>query len=55
MRKKNNGKRFNTILGSWYSFQLEQFIEYKAQESGKIVRQKVTRISLSVCSNRLHG
>ena len=37
MRKRNNGKRVNTMLGSWSPFQLEQFIEYKAQESGKTV------------------
>ena len=37
MRKKNNGRRFNRKLGSWSPFQLEQFIEYKAQEMGKTV------------------
>ncbi len=37
MRRKHNGRRFNTMLGSWSPYQLEQFIEYKAENTGKTV------------------
>jgi putative transposase len=51
MRKRNNGKRFNTMLGSWSPFQLEQFIEYKAQESGKTVIYINPRYTSQRCSS----
>jgi len=36
-RKKEQGKRFNSILNGWSYYQLEQFIEYKATKKGKRV------------------
>ncbi len=37
MRKKKNGKKFNTKLGSWSPKQLEEFIKYKSESLGKMV------------------
>ena len=37
MKTKGNGRRFNHKLGSWSPYQLEQFIEYKAEDLGKSV------------------
>lgn len=36
-KKKRNGKRFNRKLGSWSYGELQRFIQYKAEEQGKIV------------------
>ncbi len=51
MRRKNNGKGFNTMLGSWSPFQLEQFIEYKAQEMGKTVIYVNPKYTSQRCSS----
>ena len=37
MRRRGNGKRFNGKIGSWSPFQLEQFMEYRAEDPGKSV------------------
>ena len=52
MRGKSNGRRFNHKLGSWSPYQLEQFIEYKAEEMGKTmiyVNPKFTSQKCSKC------
>jgi IS605 OrfB family transposase len=36
-RTKENGKRFNRLLGSWSPNELERFIDYKAESRGKLV------------------
>ena len=51
MRKKNNGKRFNTMIGTWSPFQLEQFMEYKAHERGKTVIYINPRYTSQGCSS----
>ena len=51
MRKKNKGKRFNTMLGSWSPFQLEQFMEYKAHEREKTVIYINPRYTSQRCSS----
>ena len=50
MRKRNNGKRFNTLLGSWSPRQLEQFMEYKAWEIGKTVIYVNPKYTSQKCS-----
>ena len=54
MRKKDNGKRFNTLLGSWSPFQLEQFMEYKAEDMGKTVIYVNPRYTSQRCSSCGH-
>lgn len=52
MRTKRNGKKFNHKPGSWSPYQLEQFIEYKAEEMGKTmiyVNPKFTSQKCSKC------
>ena len=51
MRRKQNGNRFNRMLGSWSPYQLEQFIEYKAQDKGKIVMYVNPRHTSQRCSS----
>ncbi|EQD26062.1 IS605 family transposase OrfB, partial [mine drainage metagenome] len=62
MRKKKNGRRFNKMLGSWSPYQLEQFIEYKANDRKKsvvYVNPKYTSQKCSSCGyinrNNRHG
>ena len=50
MRHKSNGRRFNSKLGSWSPFQLEQFIRYKAQDVGKVVVDVDPRHTSQKCS-----
>jgi len=52
--KKENGKRFNKILGSWSWKQLETFLSYKAELLGKkveFVDARYTSQKCSVCSH----
>jgi len=52
--KKKNGKRFNKILSSWSWKQLETFLSYKAELSGKkvcFVDARYTSQKCSVCSH----
>jgi IS605 OrfB family transposase len=49
-RKKEQGKRFNSILNGWSYFQLETFVEYKAKLSGKRVEYVDARYSSQKCS-----
>jgi IS605 OrfB family transposase len=50
MRKKRNGRRFNGLIGSWSPYQLEQFIEYKAEDMGKAVVYVDPRYTSQKCS-----
>ena len=36
-KKKRNGKKFNSKLGSWFFAQLQRFLEYKAEQANKTV------------------
>lgn len=49
-RKKEQGKRFNSILNGWSYYQLEQFIEYKATKKGKLVEYVDARYTSQKCS-----
>jgi len=49
-RKKEQGKRFNSILNGWSYYQLEQFIEYKATKNGKRVEYVDARYTSQKCS-----
>ncbi len=51
MKKKSNGRRFNHKLGSWSPFQLQQFIEYKAEDSGKTLIYVNPKYTSQKCSN----
>ncbi len=37
MRQNGQGRKFRKMLGSWSPSELEKFIEYKAEDAGKIV------------------
>ena len=37
MRENGHGRRFRSMLGSWSPYELERFIEYKANDAGKNV------------------
>ena len=50
MRKKRNGRRFNTMLGSWSPFQLEQFVEYMSQDMNKTVVYVNPKHTSKICS-----
>lgn len=51
MGNKKNGRRFNGMPGSWSPFQLEQFIEYKAEYAGKTVIYVNPRYTSQRCSS----
>ncbi len=51
MKKKSNGRRFNHKLGSWSPFQLDQFMDYKAEEMGKAVIHVNPKYTSQKCSN----
>jgi IS605 OrfB family transposase len=51
MRKKSNGRRFNHKLGSWSPFQLDQFMDYKAEDSGKTLIYVNPKYTSQECSN----
>lgn len=53
-RKKEQGKRFNSILNGWSYYQLEQFIKYKATGEGKRVEFVDARYTSQKCSNCNH-
>ena len=53
-RRKELGKRFNSILNGWSYNQLEQFIDYKAKREGKrmeFVDARYTSQKCSICSH----
>jgi len=50
MKKNFKGKRFRKKLGSWSPAELEKFIEYKAEESGKEVILVNPRYTSQKCS-----
>ena len=37
MRQNGQGRKFRKMFGSWSPCELEKFIEYKAEDEGKIV------------------
>ena len=49
-RQKKNGKKFNSLLGSWSPSQLELFIIYKAENLGKVVVEIDPRYTSQRCS-----
>lgn len=49
-RKKEQGKKFNSILNGWSYYQLEQFVKYKAQLAGKQVEYVDARYTSQKCS-----
>jgi len=51
MKKKSNGRRFNHKLGSWSPFQLDQFMDYKAEDSGKTLIYVNPKYTSQECSN----
>ena len=51
MKKKKNGKKPKAMLGSWSPYQLEQFMEYKAYEKGKIIIYVNPRYTSQRCSS----
>ncbi len=51
MKKKSNGRRFNHKLGSWSPFQLDQFMDYKAEDSGKTLIHVNPKYTSQKCSN----
>ena len=50
MKRKKNGRKFNGKLGSWSPYQLEQFIEYKAEDAGKSVLYVDPKYTSQKCS-----
>lgn len=50
LKKKGNGKRFNAKLGSWSFFQLQTFLRYKAEQTGKTVISVNPRHTSQTCS-----
>ena len=50
-KKKSNGRRFNRKLGRWSYFQLQEFLEYKAEELGKLVVYVNPAYTSQTCSN----
>ena len=53
-RKKEVGKRFNSILNGWSYYQLENFIDYKATGKGKRVEFVDARFTSQKCSHCGH-
>jgi len=50
LKKKNNGKRFNSKLGSWSFAQLQTFLQYKAEQISRIVVTVNPRNTSQTCS-----
>ena len=50
MKHKGIGRRFNHKLGSWSPYQLQQFMEYKAEEMGKSVKYVDPKYTSQKCS-----
>ncbi len=53
-RKKEQGKRFNSILNGWSYYQLENFVDYKAKREGKRVEFVDARYTSQKCSSCGH-
>jgi IS605 OrfB family transposase len=49
-RKREQGRRFNSILNNWSYYQLEQFVKYKAALVGKRVEYVDARYTSQKCS-----
>ena len=50
MKMKKNGRRLNSKIGSWSPFQLQQFVEYKAEDLRKVVVYVDPRYTSQTCS-----
>jgi transposase, IS605 OrfB family, central region len=50
IRKQNKGRKFNKKLGNWSFCELQQFVEYKAEEIGKKVIYINPRYTSQTCS-----
>lgn len=54
IKNGNKGKRFNKKLGNWSYYQLENFIQYKAEELGKLTIKVDPRHTSQKCSKCGH-
>ncbi len=50
LRKRRNGRRFNSKLGSWSFAQFQRFLQYKAEQVGKTVVSVNPRHTSQTCS-----
>ena len=50
-RNKHKGKRMNRWLNSWSFYQLQEFITYKAEMQGKLVKKVNPYMTSQTCSN----
>lgn len=50
-RNKHKGKRLNRWLNSWSFYQLQEFITYKAEMQGKLVKKVNPYMTSQTCSN----
>lgn len=50
LKRKRNGRRFNSKLGSWSFSQLQCFLQYKTEQTGKIVIFVDPRYTSQICS-----
>jgi putative transposase len=48
--RKENGKKFNKMLGGWSHRQLQSLLKYKAEDMGKIVIEVNPRYTSQRCS-----
>ena len=51
MKQKKNGRKFNSKLGSWSFSQLQVFLQYKAEQTGKTVVSVNPRHTSQTCSH----
>jgi len=49
IRKQRKGKRMNWILGNWSFFQLQSFIQYKAERKGIVVVRVKPNYTSQIC------
>jgi IS605 OrfB family transposase len=54
IKKQNKGRKFNHKLGNWSFHQLQTFIEYKAENVGKIVLYVKPQYTSQTCSRCGH-
>jgi IS605 OrfB family transposase len=50
LKKRKNGRRFNSKLGSWSFAQFQRFLQYKAEQVGKTVVSVNPRHTSQTCS-----
>ncbi|MBW2981957.1 transposase [Candidatus Woesearchaeota archaeon] len=54
IRKQRKGKRMNWILSNWSFFQLQSFIQYKAERKGIVVDRVKPNYTSKICSKCGH-